>query len=162
MRYETTGQRATRLGVTVQAIRTEANAGAIPGAIRVGGPRSEWRFPLLDTVPGTTKPAEHGGRFGGSAGQSDDVALAAIMSSGSGSVLTAARRVADRVSVVRTRPARALSDLAYAVAAVATTHVDDRDGRCARCGWTYPCPDRRELAAALLAADAVVSDGIAS
>lgn len=164
MRYETARARAERLGTTVDAVRADANAGRIPGATRVGGPRSEWRFPVLAAAPG---PRDHetrrAGELDGSAGQSvDRDALRDIMSTGSGSVLDAARRVAERVSVVRTRPARALSDLAFAVAAVASTHVDDRDGRCARCGWTYPCPDRRELAAALDAAADVVADGIAS
>jgi hypothetical protein len=73
-----------------------------------------------------------------------------------------ARRVSDRVAAVHTRPARALTDVTYALAALAVAHSVNRDGACARCGWTYPCPDRVELIAALTHADALTSTGVAS
>lgn len=72
-----------------------------------------------------------------------------------------ARRVATRTATVHTRPAVALADLAYAVAAVAATHALSRDGMCTACGWTYPCPTRSSLDAALAHADTYTRDGAA-
>lgn len=83
-----------------------------------------------------------------------------LMSSGEpADVIGTARSVAGRVSVVHTLPARALADLAFSVAAVAARHGIDRDGACAACGWTYPCPDRLTLDAALRAAYDTVNLG---
>lgn len=159
--YETVAARAQRTGRAPRLIRRDAAEGRIPGAVRIGGLRSPWALPLEGVNDNTPAPKGAAGvsrTQTGSTGQWPDVT-----SSGEPvDVIGTARRVAGRVGVVHTLPARALADLAFSVAAVAARHGIDRDGACAACGWTYPCPDRLALDAALRGAyDTVTLGGAA-
>ena len=70
-----------------------------------------------------------------------------------------ARRVENRVRNVTTRAAaRRLAVVVFLAADLASLHTMDRDARCTRCGWTYPCPDRRALDQLLHVADRI-TDG---
>lgn len=156
MKYETVAARAARTGEPPHLIRKAAAAGRIPGAVRIGARRSPWALPVNADTPapegaGVSRTQTGGGPF-------DD-----LMSSGHDTdPIGTARRVAQRVSVAHTRPAQALADLVFSVAAIAAGHRLDRDGACAACGWTYPCPDRRSLDAALDAADQLTDLGVSA
>lgn len=157
MEYETVAKRAARTGQPARTIRDDAAAGRIPGAVRIGSPRSPWALPVNDDTPapvGAGVSRTQTGKPGpwpdvtSTCDHPDPTALA--------------RRVADRTRVVHTRPAQALADLAFSVAAVAAGHPMDRDGMCAACGWTFPCPTRQGLTDALQAADTLTDLGVAS
>lgn len=157
MEYESVAKRAQRTGEPPAMIRRDAAAGRIPGAVRIGGHRSPWALPIGPVNANTPAPSGAGvtRTQTGTSGPRPD-----LMSTGEPvDVIGTARRVAGRVSVVHTLPARALADLAFSVAAVASRHGVNRDGACAACGWTYPCPDRLALDAALRAAYDTVNLG---
>lgn len=152
--YVTAAAYAAMTGLSLDMVRNMAKTGALKGAVRVGRPGSPWAIPH----PANTEDPAPVGAAGSSADKQATVTGAGtsdLMSSRS-RPLTLAREVSDRARLVNTRPARALGDAVYAIAAVASAHMVDRDGRCARCGWTYPCPDRVELVAALEAAHVMV------
>ena len=159
MEYETVAARAARTGEPPHLIRRDAAEGRIPGAVRVGAARSPWALPK----PGnenTPAPVGTGVTRTQTAGAAR---IPDLMSTGDTTdPITTARRVAQRVGLVHTRPAQALADLVFSVAAVAAGHRVDRDGMCSACGWTYPCPDRRALTDALAAADDLTGLGVAS
>jgi hypothetical protein len=74
--------------------------------------------------------------------------------------LDVARLVAGDAGAVFTRPARALTETAYGIAALAGRHFAGPDGRCVSCSAPmYPCPDRAELDAILERARSIVVDG---
>lgn len=160
MEYETVAKRAARTGEPPHLIRKAAAAGRIPGAIRIGSPRSPWALPIDPDNADTPAPVG----AGVSRTQNADAArVPNLMSTrDTPDPITVARRVASRASLVHTRPAQALADLVYAVAAVAAAHRVDRDGMCSACGWTYPCPDRRALTDALAAADDLTDLGVSA
>lgn len=156
MEYETVQKRAARTGQPPHLIRADAAAGRIPGAIRIGAARSPWALPVNADTPAPVGAGVSRTQTG--SGPFDD-----LMSTGDTTdPIATARRVAQRVAVAHTRPAMALADLVFSVAAIAAGHRLDRDGACAACGWTYPCPDRRSLDAALDAADQLTDLGVSA
>ena len=150
MEYETVAMRAARTGEPPHLIRRQASQGRIPGAVRVGSHRSPWALPK----PGNADtPAPIGAGVSRTQTERLPVGPNLMSPSDTSDPITTARRVAQHVGLVHTRPAQALADLVFSVAAVAAGHRVDRDGMCAACGWSYPCPDRRALTDALNAAD---------
>ena len=102
-------------------IRRDAAAGRIPGAIRIGAKRSPWALPVNDDTPAPSGAGVSRTQTG--AGPWSDVTSTCDTTDPIGT----ARRVAQRVGLVHTRPAQALADLAFSVAAVAAGHRMDRD-----------------------------------
>lgn len=160
--YTTTAGYAAAHGLDVADVRALARKGKLSGAIRVGGNRSTWAIPVdavvLGTDPVNTAPLE----LGSSRGAADTRPVGAdahhLMSSSGDTPAQTARRVEARVRAVNTRPAQALADVVFMAADVAAMHTQNRDASCTRCGWTWPCPDRRALEALLLHADRI-TDG---
>jgi hypothetical protein len=154
--YITTDVYAARTGRTITAVRNACAAGAIPGALRIGGPRSRWAIPETDTTPEGSTPSRAVPEPHPRQARRDDVT-----SSGTPTI-TAACRVSDALATVPTsRPARATRRAAWDVLATTSRHQTNRDGACAHCGWTWPCPDYRDGAATLAALEAIVCDGAA-
>ncbi len=67
--------------------------------------------------------------------------------------------VMTAVGPLTTRPARALMAATLTLTALHAAHSPDRDARCGRCGWSWPCPDSEALTAALDQVHAIVTDG---
>lgn len=146
-RWLTTAQYAERTGTPVHNVRAALRAGMLPGAIRVGGVRSEWRIPDPDDLlrdhetPALDRAGARGSRHSrGCAG--DDV------TSPRGDTLTIARHVSQALGAVTTRPARAAADLVHGLVLIrhaaevaAARHYAGRDGWCVACSTEYPCAD---------------------
>lgn len=163
--YQTAAAFAAEHGLDVVDVRSLARKGLITGAIRVGGPRSSWAIPtgavlLTDPSQRLEKAADPAPMGAGSAADTrpNVTDVPNLMSSGGDTPAALARRVENRVRVVRTRPAQALADVVFMAADIAAQHTSDRDARCTRCGWTWPCPDRRALDQLLHHADQI-TDG---
>lgn len=159
MEYESVAKRSARTGEPPHVIRRDAAEGRIPGAVRVGSHRSPWALPVPgnDNTPAPIGAGVSRTQTSGASPYRD------LMSSGDTTdPITVARRVAQRAALVHTRPAQALADLVFSVAAVAAGHRVDRDGMCAACGWTYPCPDRKALTDALNAAADLTDLGVSA
>lgn len=166
--YLTTQDAAAALGVTERTIRRMIDAGQLPGAVRISGPRSPWRVPataLTHTTPTATgdaagvvahttaadRQARWGTRY--------DNARTPTTTTPRHLVSTAVSAAHLLANVATTRPARACSALVLDVVAAASRHQPDRDARCQHCGWTWPCPDAQDLTAALDATLATLTDG---
>lgn len=149
-RYLTPTAYAAVVGSTPSAVRRDAAAGRIPGAVRISShPRSPWALPdpleALEAETTTAGPLEE---RTGRAGHSTLTAEPHERTSTPGHIDRAVE-IAARVSVVTTRPARALVVAVNGLTYLAGRHTVNRDGACAACGWTYPCPDAQHLAATL-------------
>ena len=127
-RMETTAAVAARVGISENTLRRLAASGEIPGAVRLSGDRGPWRFPA-DWEPGTHTalvPRDEGrGDY-----REPRTARPADVMSGPGSLsnVARARRVADTLAAVHSRPAVALADVLFLVAENATRHQAGRDG----------------------------------
>lgn len=168
--YLTAQTYADRLGLDVRIVRERLRSGAIPGALRIGGKGSTWAIPetaLAQEIAGagdveelrwgveelvassagagrvSSRPDITSRRFGVTPlapGHDSDHAMRAREIT---SPIDEARAIAGALAGVTNRPARALTDLVYGVAIAGARHYADRDGMCAACAWTYPCPDGR-------------------
>ena len=162
--YTTTERYAEAHGLAVTEVRALARKGLILGAIRVGGPRSSWAIPadaviLTDVSQRSADTAARGSEDSRAAADTRPNRADRPKDMSTGDTPTQiARRVENRVRNVTTRPARALAVVLFLAADIASLHTKDRDARCTRCGWTYPCPDRRALDQLLHVAD-LIKDG---
>lgn len=153
---------AARLSIHPSTLRRRVSAGMVPGAVRLGGPRSPWRVPVSyvdgagathDTVPtsgsSTSGPLAHA-RPGTGPGPD---------------YVTSARARADRVRsvsralVVESRPAVGLRAALDGILDVRARHYAGRDGWCVACHWEYPCPDASILDDTVDRVAAAVLDG---
>ncbi len=160
--YLTLNDAAARLDVSPATLRRACAAGRIPGAVRIGGPRTPWRVPVsyLDgATPDTTRPRDGVETVPGS------LAHDRPTRGGSGDYVTPARTTIDRARrvsrslVVDTRPAVALRVALDGIVDARARHYPGRDGWCVACQWQYPCPDASTLDATVAAVAAAVLDG---
>jgi excisionase family DNA binding protein len=165
--YLTTQDAAAALGVTERTIRRMIDAGQLPGAVRISGPRSPWRVPAAALTH--TSPAPRGPGAGLVTQPQEPAMRPRYDTPRTPATITPRHLVSTAVSaahllahVSTTRPARACSALVLDVVAAASRHQPDRDARCQHCGWTWPCPDAVDLTAALDSALSTLTDGGAS
>lgn len=155
--FQTAQAYADAHGLNVVEVRKLARTGRIPGAVRIGSRRSAWAIPVAAPVVSDTAARELMSSRAAADTRPVGADVPNLMSTGE-TPAQIARRVESRVRVVTTRPAQALADVVFMAADVAAMHTSDRDARCTRCGWTWPCPDRAALDQLLRRAD-LITDG---
>jgi predicted DNA-binding transcriptional regulator AlpA len=155
MKYLSTEAYASARGVSAATIRRLANAGEIPGAVRISGTRGAWRFP--DPTNDSTPPSDAGR---GVSAESHE-GPADIMSASDTQLLPIVLRVVERLDLVQSRPARALKATLLTAAAAAARHYPNRDGWCSACSWQYPCTDAKAAQTSIHEAAAIILDGAA-
>lgn len=160
--YLTLSDAAARLAVHPSTLRRRCDAGAVPGALRVAGPRSAWRIPV-SFVDGHDTTPDRGSNHGRgslahdhpSPGDAEDYVTLAR----DGRDTVARARVVARALVVESRPAVALRHALDGIVDVRARHYAGRDGWCTACQWQYPCPDAVILDATVDLVAAAVLDG---
>lgn len=145
---------AAALGVSPSALRRRAAAGGIPGALQIGGPRTPWRVPVAYVTGKTDGPPGEGRITPSGPGPQrrtlgPDAHDYVTPAPTADRVRHAATAAAVLARLHTSRPGTAASGLILDVTAAASRHNPDRDHRCGHCGWTWPCPDRTDLDAAL-------------
>lgn len=162
--YLTLQDAAAELGRHPATLRRDCSAGRIPGALRVGGPRSAWRIPVsyvdgarTDERPAESRVGTHDGPNATDTDRGTDPRTAQRYVT-SARVTETARRV-SRALVVDSRPVVGLRAALDGLTDAASRHYAGRDGWCVACSWEYPCPDARIHAATVDAVAAAVIDG---
>jgi hypothetical protein len=158
--YLTLTDAAAALGRHPATLRRDCSAGRIPGALRLGGPRSPWRIPVsyVDGARTDGRPAERvESLHGPDATLTDGTASRDYVTSPR--TVSARARAVSRALVVDSRPAVGLRAALDGITDAAARHYPGRDGWCVACSWQYPCPDAATLAATVDAVAAAVLDG---
>lgn len=133
LEYLSTARAAARLGRTPRDLAALARAGALPGAIRVGGPGTPWAIPLetvalLEALDAPTPDdlaelnaeTPHDPRTaGGAAPDTGSRPHRGDPTPGPPPLATSARAVVEALAAVpNARPARALADLTWSLLAL--------------------------------------------
>lgn len=164
--YLTTQAAAAALGVTDRQVRRMCAAGEIPGALRLSGTTGPWRVPAAAVTadsPSKVTESPAGAVAHTPAARTMPTRYVSLPDQSSHHLVSTAVSAAHLLAhVPMNRPARALSTLTLDVAAAASRHQPDRDHRCAHCGWTWPCPDARDLTTALDTMLATLRDGVSA